>query len=221
MSFHIIDSIPMYLDFIRWLEKNSLSALNLTLMDAFGPAAIPHTTKHVPLLSKSVSSKVFTSLFPLAHVTNGNDVTLINPNGVNLKEYEGRLDKQIRIYQDRLTQLAWSALSKEEQSSLTDRCGLSERDGEDVEGSNIPPYMKHRDKIRTALSECGWLRPKEDFDLLEREIDLANNFKKYLRALKKEVEQGSRASTHRESQLSLSDNKNSDESKEIIVVVTC
>ena len=187
---------------VRWLEKNSLSALKLTLMDAFGPASIPRTSKHVPMLRKQVASKAFNSLFPLAHVTSGREVTLIHPNGVNLGDYEVRLDKQLQVYWDRLTRLAWSELSEERRSGLVSECGLGE--------GEIPSYKEHRSKFREVLEDSGWPRPQVDFHLLEKEIDLGGNFKKYLKALKKEVRSGS---TLRSSHSSLSDYRWSDEGK--------
>lgn len=165
-------------------------------MDAFGPATIPHTSKHVPLLSKDVSSKVFTSLFPLAHVTHGNEVTLINPNGVNLKEYEMKLDEQIAKYWDRLSRLAWSAIPEEwlfglaateceeEEEEPSYKEGKGPKEGR---GTSAPSYKEHRDQLRQTLAECNWPRPQEDFDLLEEEINLGRNFKKYLKALKSEA----------------------------------
>ena len=172
-------------------------------MDAFGPATIPHTTKHIPLLKKNVSSKVFTSLFPLAHVTHGNEVTLIHPNGVDLKSYEEKLDKQVEIYWDRLSHLAWSAISEEKRSSLSAELGLNE-------GAKPPSYLKHRDTLRGLVADCGWTRPQADFNLLEEEINLANNFKKYLKAVKKEAERSSTNSlTRRRRQFSSSDNASS------------
>lgn len=191
----------------RWLVKNSLSALHLTLMDAFGPATIPHSSKHVPLLGKDVSSKVFASLFPLAHVAHGNEVTLIHPNGVDLKQYEKNLEEQIEKYWNRLSRLAWSAIPEEKCSSLEEELSKEEgveskggvwskegvessEDGESEERvkSDTPSYKEHRAKLRQALADSGWSRSREDFDLLEKEIGLGKNFRKYLKALKIEAE---------------------------------
>lgn len=164
--------------------RNSLSALNLTLMDAFGPASVPHSSKHVPLLGKKVSSKLFESLFPLAHVTNGKEVTLINPNGVSLTDYERKLDKQIEIYYNRLSRLVCAVLPENKRCGLTEESGTGDENEED----DAPSYKECREALREAMSDCGWPRPQEDFDLLEEEVALANNFKKYLQALKKEAE---------------------------------
>lgn len=183
-------------------------------MDAFGPASIPHSSKHVPLLGKHVSSKVFNSLFPLAHVTNDDQVTLIHPNGVNLVDYETNLDKQVEVYWNRLSRLAWSALPAEKRSSLVDGFGGQNDEGKE-EGEEVEPnmflYKEHRDKLREALSDCNWPCPQEDFDLLEREINLGSNFKKYLKALKKEAERSRpRDTSERESKSSQSNYQWSD-----------
>lgn len=198
--------------------KNSLSALRLTLMDAFGPATIPHSSKHVPLLGKDVSSKVFSSLFPLAHVAHGDEVTLIHPNGVDLKQYEKNLDKQIEKYWNRLSRLAWSALPEDKRSCLevefnegkeveSEEGVESEEEVESLEGvesvdrmkSGPPSYKEHRVQLRKALADCNWPRVREDFDLLEKEIGLGKNFKKYLKALKKEAEKSGSRSGSRQS----------------------
>ena len=193
--------------FDRWLERNSLSALRLTLMDAFGPATIPHGSKHVPLLGKDVSSKVFNSLFPLAHVTSDNEVTLIHPNGVDLQEYERKLDRQLDVYWARLAKLAWSAIPEEHRPSL----------GSEVEINGPPSYREHQKILRSTLAQCGWPRPQDDFDLLENEITLGMNFKKYLKAVKKEVEKSS-SRTRMESS-SLSDYQWSDEGMQSHIVI--
>ena len=171
-------------------------------MDAFGPASIPHGSKHVPLLGKEVSSRVFSSLFPLAHVTSDSEVTLIHPNGVDLREYERKLDRQLDMYWTRLSKLAWSAIPEEQRPSLESECEFD---------TGPPPYRDHRKKLRGVLAQCGWPRPKEDFDLLENEITLGINFKKYLKAVKKEVERSSSRPPKEGRSSSLSDYQWSDD----------
>ena len=197
-------------------------------MDAFGPANIPHSPKHVPLLDKDISSKVFTSLFPLAHVTHGNEVTLINPNGVDLRQYETNLDKQISKYWGRLSKLAWSAIPDDKRSSLEEELEDAKEEGaesgEESEGrarSGAPSYKEHRIRLRQALADCGWPRVREDFDLLEKEIDLGNNFKKYLKALKKEAEKlGSRSASRKGTQSDFCDYEWSDEGNQLYTIAT-
>ena len=168
----------------RWLEKNSLSALKLTLMDALGPSAIPHSPKTVPILNKKVSAKVFNSVFPLAHVSNGNQVTLINPNGVDLKSYEERLRGQVNVYWDRLTKLTWDVIPSEKRGAVIAECDHEESD---VTDPLSLAYREHTDVLRNAMEELGWPRPRVNFDLLEAEIQKAENFIKYSETLREEA----------------------------------
>lgn len=160
------------------------------MTDALGPAAIPHTAKDVPILDKKVSSKVFDSLFPLAHVGGGGGsrVTLINPNGVNLLTYEERLRRQVDIYWERLTKLAWNAIPEEKRSSVVAECRGEEEEekGSEVTDPLSLAYKDHRDVLRNALDELEWPRPQVNFDLLEAEIQRAENFIKYSESLRKE-----------------------------------
>ena len=184
-----INKSPIYSCYVRWLQKNSLSALKLTLMDALGPSAIPHSAKDVPILDKKVTSKVFNSVFPLAHVANGNKVTLINPGGVDLRGYEERLQRQTDLYWVRLTKLAWDAVPAEKRDSTIVECV---GEGSEVTNPLTLSYKDHRDVLRKALEDLGWPRPQANFDLLEMEIKQAENFMKYSATLREESRRGSR-----------------------------
>ena len=184
------------------MEKNSLSALKLTLMDALGPTAIPHSPQDVPILGKKISSKVFNSIFPLAHVSNSNRVTLINPNGVDLKSYEERLRGQVNIYWDRLTKLAWDVIPPEKNSSVTAECGCEETDIADPLSLS---YKDHKDVLRNAMEDLGWPRPRTNFDLLELEIQQAEKFVKYSERLREEAGRRPFSRTSRKSRESLSE----------------
>ena len=177
----------MRLFFVRWLEKNSLSALKLTLMDALGPSAIPHSAKDVPILDKKITSKVFNSIFPLAHVANGNRVTLINPNGVDLKSYEERVGQQIAVYWERLTKLTWNAIPVEKRAAAITECG---GEGSEVTDPLSLAYKDHKVALRNAMEDLGWPRPRVNFDLLEAEIQQAENYIKYSVKLREEGRQG-------------------------------
>ena len=164
-------------------------------MDALGPSAIPHSPKDVPILNKKVSAKVFNSIFPLAHVSNGNQVTLINPNGVDLKSYEEKLRGQVNVYWDRLTKLAWDVIPPEKRGSVIAECGREETDTTDPLSL---AYREHRDILRNAMEELGWPRPRTNFDLLEAEIEQAENFIKYSESLREEAGQRRSRRTSRE-----------------------
>ena len=169
---------------VRWLEKNGLSALKLTLMDVLGTSATPHGGKDVPLLDRNVSAKVFNSIFPLAHVSNGNEVTLINPNGVDLKSYEKKLKHQVELYWDRLTKLAWDAIPLEKRDSVLAECGSV---AEGVIDPLTLAYRDHRDVLQNAMEDLGWPRTKANFDLLEAEIEQAENLVKCSASLREEA----------------------------------
>ena len=148
-------------------------------MDALGPASIPHTTKHVPILQKDIHSKVFSQLFPLAHISNGNSMTLIHPSGVDLIGYENRLDEQTEVYWARLSRLAWAAIPTENRPSVLQECGLEE--------GLVPSYREHQAVLRRVLNQLKLPRLQFDFDLLEGEIRQAESYKQHSQLLREEV----------------------------------
>ena len=50
---------PMSMSSKKWLSRNGLNALKLTILDALAPTLIPHEPTYVPILNKHVLSKVF------------------------------------------------------------------------------------------------------------------------------------------------------------------
>ncbi len=148
-------------------------------MDALCPTSIPHTTKHVPILQKNIHSKVFSQLFPLAHISNGDSMTLIHPSGVDLIGYENRLDEQTEVYWARLSRLAWAAIPTDNRPSVLQECGLEE--------GLVPSYREHQAVLRRALNQLKWPRHEFDFDLLEGEIRQAESYKQHSQSLREEV----------------------------------
>ena len=194
-------------------------------MDALGPSAIPHSAKDVPILNKKVSAKVFNSIFPLAHVSNSNQVTLINPNGVDLKSYEERLRGQVNIYWDRLTKLAWDVIPLEKRGSVITVCGHEETD---ITDPLFLAYKEHRDVLRNAMEELGWPRPQMNFDLLEAEIQQAENFIKYSGSLRDEAgrrrsrcSSRERRGTDRLKSHSMTSARTQDDGKSIVMFPLC
>ena len=148
-------------------------------MDALGPSATPHSPTYVPLLDRHVSSRVLPSLFSLAHISpTGQKVTLINPTGPDVRQYQHHLEKQVEKYWQRLTQLAWAAIPVEQRGALEEECGVGE--------GEVPSYQQHRAALRKVMEELGWPRPQVDFDLLEQEIAQAETYKSYSTALMEE-----------------------------------
>ncbi|KAM5180643.1 von Willebrand factor A domain-containing protein 3B [Mantella aurantiaca] len=88
----------------RWLRTHGLVPRRLTIMDALAPTIVPHAAKYIPILDKSVVSKVFDEVFPLAHISgNRKLITLINPQAVNLAEYKEKLELAIKSYESTTT----------------------------------------------------------------------------------------------------------------------
>ena len=48
----------------RWLARNSLRALKLTILDALEPTLVKQTPEHVKILDKYVESKVWNDVSP-------------------------------------------------------------------------------------------------------------------------------------------------------------
>lgn len=147
-------------------------------MDALGPTAVPHTAKHVPVLNKHVTAKVFEGVLPLAHVSHDHQVTLINPKGVDLSAYQHQLQQQSQTYWHRLTHLAWTAIPEERRGEVGRKCGVME--------GEVPPYKQHRTVLRDVVAELGWPRPQEDFDLLEAELAVSESYQQQAQALQEE-----------------------------------
>ena len=106
-------------------------------------------------------------------------MTLIHPNGVDLMSYEKRLEEQVRKYQARLSQLAWTAIPADRRGAVLDECGLGE--------GQTPSYSEHRTILHRVLNELHWPHPKLNFDLLEEEIQQAETFLRYSRSLREEA----------------------------------
>ncbi|OCT95321.1 von Willebrand factor A domain-containing protein 3B [Xenopus laevis] len=147
----------------RWLKTNGLVARRLTIMDSLSPTAVPHTAKYVPILDKHIFSKVFNEILPLAHISGDRKhVLLVNPQAVNLEEYQQKLEKAVSIYERRLNLVIWRALSQEERDKFQ---------------SDIPvSYMENKEALLQALDRLGWPITSEDVTLLEDEINTAKMY---------------------------------------------
>ncbi|KAM9301070.1 LOW QUALITY PROTEIN: von Willebrand factor A domain-containing protein 3B [Morus bassanus] len=140
-----------------WLKTHGLVARRLTIMDALAPTAVPHGTKYIPVLDKHVLSKVFDEVLPLAHVSNDKkQITLINPQAVNLDAYKEKLEQAIKSYERRLNLVIWRALSQEERDKFKEDGPVQ--------------YMQHKEALLEALESLGWPISYEDVILLEDEI---------------------------------------------------
>uniref|UniRef100_A0A7M4EYN7 DUF4537 domain-containing protein n=1 Tax=Crocodylus porosus TaxID=8502 RepID=A0A7M4EYN7_CROPO len=141
-------------------------------MDALAPTAVPHSTKYIPVLDKHVVSKVFDevkllcyfgtdlkciTVLPLAHISNDKkQITLINPQAVNLDAYKEKLEQAVKSYEWRLNLITWRALSQEERDKF--------------EQDKPVRYMEHKEALLESLENLGWPVSYEDVMLLEDEI---------------------------------------------------
>ena len=83
-----------------WIEANSLLARDLTLIDALGPSLVPHDPTHVDIIDKDVRGKVFEDIMSQAHISGDGHVRLINPNGVDIRNYVSKLDLYVKECQE-------------------------------------------------------------------------------------------------------------------------
>ncbi|XP_072040207.1 von Willebrand factor A domain-containing protein 3B-like isoform X2 [Amphiura filiformis] len=158
-----------------WLKKHGLAAKNLTIYDALGNTMVKQRAKYVPILDKHVVSQVFNEILPLAHVTgNRQEISLINPSGIDLQGYEEKLEKAIELYHKRLDRIVWNGLSREEREQFNE-------DDEPVS------FVEHRKDCIEALDRLGWPVSERNILLLEDEIEKGRRYLRHSRAIRRAV----------------------------------
>ncbi|GFR58512.1 von Willebrand factor A domain-containing protein 3B [Elysia marginata] len=155
----------------QWLSKNGLVAKRLTILDALGSTFIPHKAKYISILDKHVMSKVFDEVLPIAHVSKSQNVRLVNPNGVNLKEYETKVKAAQAKFRKRLDALVWNA--------------LPESAKEEFESDKPISFEENRTKILLHLEDANWPVREQDVTLLANEIARADKFLLQSKSLRK------------------------------------
>merc|ERR1712228_262087 len=98
-----------------------------------------HKPKYVSILDKNVMSNVFDDVLPIAHVSRRQEIRLVNPNGVNLKDYETKLQAALDKFKQRLNTIVWNALSSD--------------DKEKFDSSEPVDFEQNRKKILECLEE--------------------------------------------------------------------
>uniref|UniRef100_A0A7M4EYZ8 Uncharacterized protein n=1 Tax=Crocodylus porosus TaxID=8502 RepID=A0A7M4EYZ8_CROPO len=97
------------------------------------------------------------TVLPLAHISNDKkQITLINPQAVNLDAYKEKLEQAVKSYEWRLNLITWRALSQEERDKF--------------EQDKPVRYMEHKEALLESLENLGWPVSYEDVMLLEDEI---------------------------------------------------
>lgn len=193
----IFPIIQPILFFYRWLGKHGLTARKLTLMDALGPTAIPHNPKHVSVLDKSVSARVFQGILPFAHVAGNGYVTLINPRGVNLRGYESQLEDFVKEATKEKGHLVWKRLSQDGQDRVSQELGLA--DGE------VPIIDDNQSLLKAVLEEEGvsWQEVEKELRLMDDEVTLARAYQQQSVALRQEAATQSRHTKRQSSSLEI------------------
>ncbi|XP_012936015.1 uncharacterized protein LOC101846493 [Aplysia californica] len=155
----------------QWLSRHGLLTQRLTILDALGSTFVPHRPKYISILDKHVMSKVFDEVLPIAHVSKSQQVRLVNPNGVNLKDYETKLQAALDKYRQRLNTIVWNALSEDAK--------------EQFDSSTPVDFEENTEKLYRLLEEADWPVREQDVSLLAREIARAQKFLGQSQALRK------------------------------------
>ncbi|XP_033631480.1 von Willebrand factor A domain-containing protein 3B-like isoform X2 [Asterias rubens] len=167
---------PKTLSSKRWLQKHGLKARKLTIYDALGKTAVKQRSKYVPILDKHVISQVFNDILPLAHVTdNRQEISLVNPTGIDLQSYDEKLQEAIQKYTRRLNRIVWEALTPEEQEQFDSHGPIS--------------FLDNRKDCLDVLDRLGWPISQKDIILLEDEIETGNRYLRHSHAIQRAVRQ--------------------------------
>ncbi|KAK0045323.1 von Willebrand factor A domain-containing protein 3B-like isoform X1 [Biomphalaria pfeifferi] len=146
----------------QWLSKHGLHAKRLTLLDALGSTLVPHKPKYISILDKLVSAKVFDDVFTLCHISKDQHINLINPNGVNLVEYEKKLKIAIEKFRRRLNKMIWNVLPESEKKEFNSEVPVS--------------FEENSARLLNYLESADWPVKKKDIDLLIIEIKQGEKF---------------------------------------------
>ena len=148
-------------DIETWMKLNSLSAKKLTLIDALRPTIVRHSAKYVPIIDKYVTGKVFEEIFPDFYINSGNkdEIKYVNPTAVDLEKYEQQVEKQIKIYQEKLDFIVWHALPDDAKIR-------------NFEEEGPISFFENQEKMTGLLEEYDWPLNYKDVELLLDEIKL-------------------------------------------------
>ena len=163
----------------KWLSKNDLISRHLTLMDALGPASVPHNPHHVPILDKKIKGKVFEGILSTAHITGDRHVRLINPCGVDLQNYTDKIDVYTEECERVIMKYAFAKLPTDVRKHLSIQLNLQK--------GEVPIYDEHKLLVCQRLEEGGCGLVLEEIQKVEEEIEHAKSFKEQARALLEEV----------------------------------
>ena len=129
----------------KWIQENSLLSRNLTIIDALGPASIPHDPAHIDILDKDITGKVFEKILTKAHISGDGQVRLINPNGVDVRGYQEKLDQYVKECEDTLMKYCVHKLPHDIEKSLRIEVGAS--------NGEVLTYGEHFGALKEKLME--------------------------------------------------------------------
>ncbi|EDO28327.1 predicted protein [Nematostella vectensis] len=178
--------IPHTTKYVPILNKHILSKVfdqvfDQVIQGQIIPTLYPtHPNTYIPILDNHILSKVFDQVLPLAHTSGSNrdEVQLVNPQAVNLKAYEIKLQSAIDLLTRKLDELVYFGLSDQERVKYPEE--------------KVPSFLQHRESMMKDLEEQEWQVPQEDILALEREISQANTFMQQSMDLRTTSEQAAR-----------------------------
>uniref|UniRef100_A0A8C4XDQ1 DUF4537 domain-containing protein n=1 Tax=Erpetoichthys calabaricus TaxID=27687 RepID=A0A8C4XDQ1_ERPCA len=120
------------------------------------------------LTLKGLVSKVL----PLAHLSSTQkQLSLVNPQAVNLDAYKKKLELALKTYESRLNLIVWRALTQEQRDKPVS-------------------FQEHKEALTQALDDLGWPISPEDVSLLEDEIETGLTFLQQATDLQKAAQSG-------------------------------
>lgn len=148
---------------------------NLTVFDAMGPASIPHDPAHIDVIDKDVKGKVFEEILSKAHISGSGHVRLINPNGIDVRNYSTKLDEYINECQETIMKYCIQKLPYNHEKSLRAHLGVGVREG--------LTFDEHFSALYDKLKEAELNEVIEEVEQVQHEIMTAEQYKNQAEAL--------------------------------------
>lgn len=152
-----------------WIEANSLLARDLTLIDALGPSSVPHDSTHVDIIDKDVRGKVFEDIMSQAHISGDGHVRLINPNGVDIRNYVSKLDQYVKECQEVVMEFGVRKLPIDMERTL--RSDLA------VSTNTTLTFDSHFDSLYEKLTEIDNAETLEEIGRVREEMIMAGQYR--------------------------------------------
>lgn len=145
------------------------------MFDALGPASVPHDPTHIDVIDKDVKGKVFEEIMSKAHVSGSGHVRLINPNGIDIRNYTAKLDEYIDECHDTIMKYCIQKLPYNYEKSLRAELGLGVREG--------PVYDEHFSALHDKVKEAELSEVIEEVEHVQHEVMTAEQYRNQAEAL--------------------------------------